>query len=91
MNIYLKQSFKLSVIIIYFSNPNMYKNNFQYLFDMKKLTLLNYNNLKKYYVNLEGFLKPDNFFNLDGIDLFSHLKILQEILSKKKKYNDKCT
>ena len=54
---------------------------------MKKLTLLNYNNLKKYYVNLEGFLKPDNFFNLDGIDLFSHLKILQEILSKKKKDN----
>ena len=27
--------------------------------------------LKKYYVNLEGFLKPDNFFELDGIDLFS--------------------
>ena len=40
----------------------MYENNFWYLFDMKKLTSLNYNNLKKYYVNLEGFLKPDNFF-----------------------------
>ena len=63
----------------------MYENNFWYLFDMKKLTSLNYDNLKKYYVNLEGFLKPDNFFDLDGIDLFLDLKVLQEILPKKKK------
>ena len=47
---------------------------------MKKLNSLNYDNLKKYYVNLEGFLKPDNFFVLDGIDLFSDLKVLPEIL-----------
>jgi hypothetical protein len=52
---------------------------------VKKLTSLKYNNLKKYYVNLEGFLKPDNFFDLDGIDLFSDLKVLQDILPKKKK------
>jgi hypothetical protein len=51
---------------------------------MKKLTSLNYDNLKKYYVNLEGFLKPDNFFDLDAIDLFSKLKVLQEILPKEK-------
>jgi hypothetical protein len=63
----------------------MYKNNFLYLFDVKKLTSLNYDNLKKYYVNLEGFLKPDNFFDLDGIDLFSDLKVSQEILPKEKK------
>ena len=63
----------------------MYKNNFWYLFDVKKLTSLNYNNLKKYYVNLEGFLKPDNFFYLDSINLFSDLKVSQEILSKEKK------
>jgi hypothetical protein len=56
-----------------------------FLFDVKKLTLLNYDNLKKYYVNLEGFLKPDNFFDLDGIDLFLDLKVLQEILPKKKR------
>jgi hypothetical protein len=66
------------------------RTNFLYLFDVKKLTSLNYDNLKKkkkkkYYVNLEGFLKPDNFFDLDGIDLFSDLKVLQEILPKKKK------
>ena len=41
---------------------------------MKKLTSLNYENLKKYYFNFEGFLKLDNFFDLDGIDLFSDLE-----------------
>ena len=63
----------------------MYENNFWYLFDVNKLTLLNYDNLKKYYINLKSFLKLDNFFDLDGIDLFSYLKVLQEILPKKKK------
>ena len=58
----------------------MYKNNFWNLFDVKKLTLLNYDNLKKYYVNLEGFLKLDNFIDFDGIDLFLNLKVLQKIL-----------
>ena len=55
---------------------------------MKKLTSLNYDNSKKYYVNLEGFffIKPGNFFfYLDGIDLFSDLKVLREILPKEKK------
>jgi hypothetical protein len=57
----------------------MYENNFLYLFDVKKLTSLNYDNLKMYYVNLESFLKFDNFFfffYLDSIDLFSDLKVL---------------
>ena len=39
--------------------------------------------MKKYYVNLKDFLKLDNFFYLDGIDLFSELKVLQEILPSK--------
>jgi hypothetical protein len=69
----------------------MYENIFLYLFDMKKLTSLNYDNLKKYYVNLKGFLKPDNFFDLDGFILFSELKFLQEILQKKKKKKKKKT
>jgi hypothetical protein len=34
---------------------------------------------------LKGFLKLDNFFDLDGIDLFLDLKVLQEILPKEKK------
>ena len=63
----------------------MYENNFWYLFDVKKLTSLNYDNLKKYYVNLESFLKPDNFFDLDGIDLFSDLKVNIFYRKKRKK------
>ena len=77
--------FKTGLIIIYFSNPSIYENNFWYLFDVKKLISLNYDNLKKYYVNLESFLKPDNFFDFDGIDLFLNLKVLQEILPSKEK------
>jgi hypothetical protein len=34
---------------------------------------------------LKVFLKLDNFFDLDSIDLFSDLKFLQEILPKEKK------
>ena len=60
----------------------MYENNFLYLFDIKKLTLLNYDNLKKYYVN---------FFYLDNIDLFSDLKILTRDFTKRKNDNDKYT
>ena len=66
----------------------MYENSFLYLFDVKKLTSLNYDNLKKYYVNLEGFLKPNNFFDLDDIDLFSDLKCLTRDFTKRKKDND---
>ena len=63
-----------------------------FLFDVKKLTSLNYDNLKKYYVNLEGFLKPNNFFNLDGIDLFIfRLKSLTRDFIKRKKDSDKYT
>ena len=63
----------------------MYQNSFWYLFDVKKLTSLNYDNLKKYYVNLEDFLKHDNFFDLDGIDLFSDLKVNIFYRKKRKK------
>ena len=63
----------------------MYENNFWYSFDVKKQTSLNYDNLKKYFVKLERFLKPKIIFDFDGIDLFSDLKVLQEILPKKKR------
>ena len=47
----------------------MYENNFWYLFDVKKFSSLNYD-------NHEGFLKPDIFFDLNGIYLFSDIKVL---------------
>ena len=62
----------------------MYENNFWYLFDVKKLTSLNYDNLKNYYVNLEVFLKL-----LMVLIYFSNLKVLKEILPKAKKKNTK--
>jgi hypothetical protein len=68
-----------------FEQFQIYENIFGFLFDVKKLTSLDYDNLKKYCVNLEGFLKHDNFSDLDGIDLFSELKVLQKILPKEKK------
>ena len=46
---------------------------------------MDYDNLKKNWVDVEGFLKHDNFSDLDGIDLFSELKVLQEILPKEKR------
>ena len=68
-----------------FEQFQIYENIFGFLFDVKKLTSLDYDNLKKYCVDLEGFLKHDNFSDLDGNDLFSELKVLQEILPKEKR------
>ena len=55
MPIYLKQTFKISLKIIYFSRPSMYENNFWYLIDVKKLTSLNYDNLKSIVLILKFF------------------------------------
>jgi hypothetical protein len=52
---------------------------------LKKLTSLNHDNLKKYCINHECFLKYENFYDLDCINLFLELKVLQEILPKEKK------
>jgi hypothetical protein len=57
-------------------------NNFKYtkicwfLFNFKKLKSLYDDGLQNKYLNLESFLKRD----LDGLDLFSELKVLKEIL-----------
>ena len=39
--------------------------------------------LPKYYFNLEYFLKHDVYYDIDGLDLFSKLKVLKEILQIK--------
>ena len=36
--------------------------------------------MKKYCLNLECFLKYNNYSDIDGLDLFSELKILKEII-----------
>ena len=36
--------------------------------------------LKKIYLNLECFLTHETYFDIDGLDLFSELKVLKEVL-----------
>ena len=40
-------------------------------------------NLQKYWLKCESFLKHDVYYNIDGLDLFSELKVLKEILQIK--------
>ena len=40
-------------------------------------------NLQKYYLKLESFLKHDVYYDIDGLDLFLELKVLKEILQIK--------
>jgi len=36
--------------------------------------------LKKYCINLENFLRFNEYYDIDGLDLFSKLKVLREVL-----------
>jgi hypothetical protein len=47
-----------------FEKFQIYENIFGFLFDLNKLISLDHDNLEKYYVNLESFLKHDNFMIL---------------------------
>ena len=44
-----------------------------------------HDSLQKYCFKLESFLKLDVYYCIDGLDLFSELKVLKEILQKKKR------
>ena len=39
--------------------------------------------LQKYCIKLESFLKHDVYYNIDGLDLFSEINVLKEILQIK--------
>jgi len=39
--------------------------------------------LKKYCINLEMFLRFNEYSDIDGLDLFSELKVLKEVLREK--------
>ena len=41
------------------------------------------NSLQKYYLKLESFLKHDIYYDINGLDLLSKLKVLKEILQIK--------
>ena len=44
---------------------------------------LDNDSLQKYCLKLESFLKHDVYYDIDGLDLFSELKVLKEILQIK--------
>ena len=41
------------------------------------------NSIQKYCLKLEYFLKHDGYYDIDGLDLFSELNVLKEILQLK--------
>ena len=49
----------------------------------EKLKSLDDDSLQKYCLKLESFLKHDVYYDIDGLDLFSELKVLKEILQIK--------
>jgi len=53
---------------------------FYFLFSIKKLKSLDCVLLKEKCLNLEKYLKYDNLLDLDGLDLFSEINILKEII-----------
>ena len=56
---------------------------FGFLFNFTKLKSLDDDSLQKYCLKLEYFLKHDGYYDIDGLDLFSELKVLKEILQTK--------
>ena len=57
---------------------------FDFLFNFTKLKSLDDDSLQRYYLKLESFCKHDIYYDIDGLDLFSELKFLKEILQIKK-------
>jgi len=57
-----------------------YKTIFYFLFDSKKIKALDEDELKKYFINLEKFLRFNEYSDIHGLDLFSELKVLREVL-----------
>ena len=61
-----------------------YEKVFGFLFDLNKLKILGENELKKYCLNLETFfLNFNDHSDIDGLSLFSVLKMLKYILNMK--------
>ncbi|XP_070014487.1 uncharacterized protein [Nicotiana sylvestris] len=63
-----------------FEQFEAYENIFGFLFSGKKLRSLDDGNLKTHCLNLELFLKHNNQSDIDGLDSFSELKVLREIV-----------
>jgi len=69
-----------------FEQFKIYEYIFYFLFSIKKLNSLSCVLLKEKCLNFKKYLKHDNLLDLDGLNLFSELNILKEIIRLK---NDK--
>ncbi|KAL5543693.1 hypothetical protein UlMin_007477 [Ulmus minor] len=65
-----------------FEQFEQYEKIFGLLFNFKKLKSLDEDVLKMYCLNLKEFLKYDEISDVNGLDLFSELKVLREIFQK---------
>ena len=63
-----------------FENFQIYENIFGFLFNFEKLKSLDDDSLKKKCLNLKCFLTHETYSDIDGLDLFSKLKVLKEVL-----------
>ena len=52
-----------------------------FLFNSNKFKTLSEDELKKYCINLEKILSFEDHSNIDGLDLFSKLKLLKKVLT----------
>ncbi|KAL5565837.1 hypothetical protein UlMin_029001 [Ulmus minor] len=75
----VEESFRIDYFIY---TVDQYENIFGFLFNFKKLKSLDEDVLKKYCLNLEEFLKYDEISFVNGLDLFSKLKVLRENFQK---------
>ena len=69
----------VSSIQIRFEQFQEYDKNFGFLFTFDKLKFLDENILKTCCLNLENILKHEESSDIDGLDLFSELKILRVV------------
>ena len=68
---------EISLIENRFEQFQIYEDIFGFLFNFTKLKSLDDDSLQKYYLKLEYFLKHDVYYDIDGLDLFSELKVLK--------------
>jgi len=73
----------VSSIQIRFEQFQEYDKNFGFLFTFDKLKLLDENVLKTCCLNLENILKHEESSDIDGLDLFSELKILRVVFRER--------
>ncbi|KAH9782483.1 Ac-like transposase [Citrus sinensis] len=73
----------ISSIKIRFQQFELYESIFGFLFSFEKLKLLDDDSLKNSCMHLEKSLKHEMFSDIDGLDLFSELKVLKEVLQIK--------